>query len=156
MELLFVYQDSSLFPLLPPCHLTLYSMQIVYHPICTSFGQFHHTCNIHHHMYHPIFLHALTFLFAMMPSANLSIPLYDGPYQIIHRHEKHFLLHIQGKQSSVTLDRLKPAYLDSAPVNTTPTTLKDSPISDTPQSKILPRATRSGRRVHFPYRYGTA
>ena len=83
-------------------------------------------------------------------------PPYDGPYQVISRHEKHFLLDIQGKQISVTLDRLKPAYLDSAPVTTTPDTLTDSPTSDAPQSKILPRTTRSGRRVHFPDRYGTA
>ena len=71
----FVYQDSSLFPLQPPCHSTIHSMQIVYHPICTSFGQFHHASNLHHHMYHPIFLHALMFLFTLMPSANLSIHL---------------------------------------------------------------------------------
>ena len=59
-------------------------------------------------------------------------PSYDGPYQIIRRHEKHVLPDIQGKQISVTLDRLKPAYLDSAPVNTTPATLKDYQTLDAP------------------------
>ena len=54
-------------------------------------------------------------------------PPYDGSYQIIRRYEKHFLLDIQGKQIFATLNRLKPGYLDSAPVNTTPDTLKDSP-----------------------------
>ena len=82
-------------------------------------------------------------------------PPYDGPYRILHRHPKHFLLDIHGKQISVTLDRLKPAHLDSAFVNRPPATLHDSPTSDTVPPKPLLRTTRSGRRVHFPDRYGT-
>ena len=82
-------------------------------------------------------------------------PPYDGPYQSLHRHLKHFLLDIHGKQISVTLDRLKPAHLDSAVVNRPSATLHDSPTSDTVPPKPLLRTTRSGRRVHFPDRYGT-
>ena len=50
-------------------------MQIFYHPKCVCLGQFLHAHNLHHHKYHPIFLHALMCLFVTMPSANLSIHL---------------------------------------------------------------------------------
>ena len=140
------------------CHhapSTLHSMQIVYHPICTSFGQFRYACNLHHHMYHPIFLHALTFVFATMPSANLSIHLTMGLTRLFVA-MKHFILDIHGKHISVTLDCLKNARLDTAPVNNASATHKVSPTVDAPQSKDFPRTTCSGRRVHFPDRYGTA
>ena len=71
-------------------------------------------------------------------------PPSDGPYQFIRCHEKLFILDIHGKHISVTLDRLKPAHLDSAPVDNTSANLQDSPTSDAPQSKVFPRTTRSG------------
>ena len=83
-------------------------------------------------------------------------PPYDGPYQILSRHTKHFILDIHGKQISFMLDRLKPAHLDSAFVNHPPATLYNSPTSDNVQPKPLLRTTPSGRRLHFPDRYGTA
>ena len=38
--------------------------------------------------------------------------LYNGPYQILSRADKHFILDVNGKKAVMSLDRLKPAYLD--------------------------------------------
>ena len=38
---------------------------------------------------------------------------YDGPFKVIKRSNKHFTLEIKGKQSVVSIDHLKPAYLES-------------------------------------------
>jgi hypothetical protein len=62
-------------------------------------------------------------------------PPYDGPY---------------GCRKTVSLYRLKPAYLECTPQ--TPTLLETSPPTPIPP----PRVTHSGRCVHFPDRLGTA
>eukprot|EP00794_Sanderia_malayensis_P001258 gene1258-biopygen485 len=90
---------------------------------------------------------------------------YDGPYRVLDRHEKHFLLEIKGRQQTVTIDLLKVAHLDTdylqptipatPPVQPpeTPQPTRSEPISQA--TPILPpRTTRSGRKVHFPERYG--
>ena len=37
--------------------------------------------------------------------------LYDGPYRVISRHEKKFVFNINGRDVTVSTDRLKPAYV---------------------------------------------
>jgi cleavage and polyadenylation specificity factor subunit 1 len=37
---------------------------------------------------------------------------YDGPFQVVQRHSKHFVIDRGGKLDTVSLDRLKPAYLE--------------------------------------------
>ena len=97
-------------------------------------------------------------------------PPYDGPFKVIRRADKFFIIELKGKQDSVSLDRLKPAYLEpsnqptpgsnqSSTVNpspaqriTTPTTLPSPSLApSSPKSQV--RQTRSGRRVHFPDRF---
>ena len=39
-------------------------------------------------------------------------PPYRGPYRIVQRNDKAYLLNIHGKQDWVTLDRLKPSYVE--------------------------------------------
>ena len=96
---------------------------------------------------------------------------YDGPFKILHRSDKHFTLAIKDKPQTISLDRLKPAHLEADLVDTAvcppPPTVPAVPppsSSDTLQSSTnapsiqppapTPHATRSGRRVHFPQRFG--
>lgn len=75
-------------------------------------------------------------------------PAYSGPYEVIERTSKVYKLLIKGKHVTVSIDRLKPAYILTS----------DSPIviSRSPEvinGNIVPtpvRTTRSGRQVRFP------
>jgi cleavage and polyadenylation specificity factor subunit 1 len=84
---------------------------------------------------------------------------YDGPYKVLRRSEKYFTLECNGKQNTVSLDRLKPAHLDHCPPSyvtprDTPTTAPpgNTPVSVVPVSSSHPQArtTRAGRQVHWP------
>ena len=74
---------------------------------------------------------------------------YGGPYKVIERTAKHFTIIIKGRREVVSLDRLKPAYLDELQPTTIvePTHMSPSPPKDPP------RVTHSGRHVHWPKRY---
>ena len=37
---------------------------------------------------------------------------YDGPYKVLQRKEKYFVVDVMGKQDTISLDHLKPAHLD--------------------------------------------
>ncbi|CAK9804160.1 Retrovirus-related Pol polyprotein from transposon 412 [Anthophora plagiata] len=80
-------------------------------------------------------------------------PPYDGPYRVLDREARTFSLDIRGKPTTVTVDRLKPAYLLAG--SSPPTTLSGEPALP-PPILISPnadtRVTRSGRRVRFPDR----
>ena len=94
-------------------------------------------------------------------------PPYDGPYFVLNRTDKHFTLDIDGKKKVVSLDRLKPAYMDNTPSSTdddsttkdTTSTDATSTTQDQPPTPVAPstsattpptRVTRSGRHVHWP------
>ena len=80
---------------------------------------------------------------------------YDGPYEVLTRNKKHFTLSIKGRKEVVSLDRLKPAYMDLStssesaqlprPSSPTPTVTNSSPVS-----KGHHTTTRSGRQVRWP------
>ena len=87
---------------------------------------------------------------------------YDGPYQILKRADKHFTVQVKGKEEVISLDRLKPAYLDipsSVPVIDNPVTpiTDKQPIATTSTIPVPPTSghstTRSGRHVHWPKRF---
>ena len=85
-------------------------------------------------------------------------PPYDGPFEVIARADKFYTVLVNGHRQTISLDRLKPAHLDSpsftatAPSIATPASSTALPTtSSTPQVPV--RTTRSGRRVHFPERY---
>ena len=87
---------------------------------------------------------------------------YDGPFKVLDRAAKYFTLDLKGRSDKVSLDRLKPAHLDSFPQlpqlsTPSPSTLPTQPAPTLspkhPSSNIAPaRTTRSGRKVHFPDR----
>ena len=79
-------------------------------------------------------------------------PPYHRPYPIIKQADKHYTIKLNDRTDTVSIDRLKPAHLDSTvsevPNSKTPTT---SPTPSQPTSSSTnTRTTRSGRRVHFP------
>lgn len=98
---------------------------------------------------------------------------YDGPFRVIKRQDKHFVLRIRGKDLTIGIDRLKPAFGIDEDVATTQTsksqsssdsgTLTDIPILIPttssvpvvlPSSTVLSsKTTRSGRHVYFPKRF---
>lgn len=95
---------------------------------------------------------------------------YDGPYPVIDRNDKTFVLRINGKNVTVSIDRLKPAYIateDNQPVQRPPTEQQPSPSivqQPAPSTSQNERTTdqactrRSSRRVRFtePYQAGFA
>lgn len=101
------------------------------------------------------------------PKQPLQQP-YDGPYRVVRRSAKTFVVNIKGRDVTVSIDRLKPAYIlsDDTPTSefgrdttrTTPTTDEPAPFADQPHdddempASTTTRTTRSGRRVRFPER----
>ena len=90
---------------------------------------------------------------------------YDGPFRVLARTAKHYTLDLNGRRDSVSIDRLKPAYLDCPPTSSPPTPPPQTPpLPKSPQTSPTPqhsrtldspapiRTTRSGRRVHWPSR----
>ena len=78
---------------------------------------------------------------------------YDGPYQILSRADKHFTLDVNGKKTVISLDRLKPAYLDLPSSTSLPDPPQDKELVTDHNTKIVSTGhttTRSGRRVHWP------
>lgn len=81
---------------------------------------------------------------------------YDGPFPILKRHHKYFTLDCNGRQQTVSLDRLKPAFIEHPLATPTPilpanAAQHDSATASSPQQSTV-RTTRSGRRVHWPDR----
>ncbi|GFX27666.1 pol polyprotein [Trichonephila clavipes] len=68
---------------------------------------------------------------------------YDGPYPVIKRSDKFYKVNIHGKPTSISIDRLKPAFTDNVD------DILHLEESDA-ETKPNLRKTRSGHRVHFP------
>ncbi|XP_064479131.1 uncharacterized protein LOC135392345 [Ornithodoros turicata] len=70
-------------------------------------------------------------------------PPYTGPYQVVSRTSKSFSLIINGKQEQVSIDRLKPAYIEAPPADLT------AALVSTPHSVYQPAVPRSAKSVHW-------
>ncbi|GFR14497.1 pol polyprotein [Trichonephila clavata] len=89
-------------------------------------------------------LHKSTHVFVRRDSVRRHLQaLYDGLYHVINRSDKCYKVNIHGKPTSISIDRLKPAFTHN--VDDTLHIEK----SDT-ETKPNLRKTRSGRRVYFP------
>ena len=51
-------------------------------------------------------------------------PPYDGPYRVIKRTDKHFTIDINGRNDTVSIDRFKPAHLDTDDFHSTSQTTR--------------------------------
>ncbi|KAL0810588.1 hypothetical protein ABMA28_010705 [Loxostege sticticalis] len=85
-------------------------------------------------------------------------PAYTGPYKVLDRGNKTFKLEIKGKPVTVTMDRLKPAYIlspeNEVKSNESPSVAQDIVIPpSTAPSLPKTKTTRSGRTVRFPDYY---
>ena len=82
---------------------------------------------------------------------------YNGPYCVLSRSVKQYTIYYNGRQTVVSLDRLKAAHIDLSFTTTTDTTPPSPPPpSPSPQSPLLSppqRVTRSGCHVHWPRRF---
>lgn len=68
-------------------------------------------------------------------------PPYDGPYPVVERKGKVYVIKIGDRISHISLDRLKPAYV-----------LNNDPIQE---DDAIPKRTTSGRIVKKPIRFNT-
>ncbi|GFV08843.1 transposon Tf2-11 polyprotein [Trichonephila clavipes] len=80
-------------------------------------------------------------------------PPYTGPHLVISINDKNFIIDLNGKQSTVSVDRIKPAYLladvtDHSDLVQTQTII-EKPVTAAPNPSI-PYSTRYGRKVRFP------
>ena len=78
--------------------------------------------------------------------------LYDGPFKVLERSDKHFTLQVKGKDSIVSIDQLKPAFLDEQVDDTlrTPQSIDESITLPPAATSPPPQVTRSGRHAHWP------
>ena len=76
-------------------------------PIPTR-AQSSHTPFIHQH------LNSTKFVFVRHDGVKSSLqPPYDRPFKVIDRDDKYFTIEIRGKEDTVSIDRLKPVYMEA-------------------------------------------
>ncbi|CAH8510700.1 unnamed protein product [Schistosoma intercalatum] len=90
---------------------------------------------------------------------------YEGPFKVLQRESKYYIVDKNGTNDSISIDRLKAAYLEGNPIyvdfpsvqsnDTTPTLIIPHPTTNTHDdtstvSENKLKTTRSGRRVRFP------
>lgn len=85
-------------------------------------------------------------------------PPYNGPYSVLRRFSKNFLIKLPNKNSYISIDRLKPAYvLNENDLIHSDLEPKISENKDKSQianrDKLMTRTTRSGRVVKLPVRF---
>ena len=106
-------------------------------------------------------LETCDFVFVRRDSLSKPLqPCYLGPFKVLERKDKYFVLDLNGRRDTVSIDRLKPAFIDSD----TPTSQSPSPTSieyipqpslnipQPPPPTSVQRTTRGGRHVHWPKR----
>lgn len=82
-------------------------------------------------------------------------PPYDGPYEVLERHEKFYKIQLPLRTSVVSLDRLKPAYIykeDEENSQNSPIVIEHR-VDQPSQPAKEPYVTRSGRTVRQNLRF---
>lgn len=105
-----------------------------------------------------------TFVFKDLPSATHVYvrddsvkgplqPAYSGPYKVLQRGDKVYKLCIKGKEQTITVERLKPAYQLTSDVELPERSGTAAPENSEESVKLTCTRTRSGRKVQFPDYY---
>ncbi|CAH8492890.1 unnamed protein product [Schistosoma mattheei] len=108
-------------------------------------------------------LHSSTHVFIRRDKVQPPLqPSYDGPFKVIERTNKTVTIEKAGKTDVISIDRVKPAFIDSDNQSTstdsskmvTPAKHESQKSSTLTQQKDkTPITTRSGRRVRWPQHY---
>ena len=79
---------------------------------------------------------------------------YDGPFPVVSRTQKTYVVRLRGKDTHISIDRLKPAYVlsDTSDRECEPEEEPPHPKRDEPTQRNTQVRTRSGRHVRFPDR----
>ena len=108
----------------------------------------------HQHINVNDLLHTFTHVFVWHDAIRkpLQAP-YDGPYEVVTPNKKHFTVNIKGRKEVISVDWLKPAYLD---VTITDAMLTSNPPQTTslistpsPEPNRHHTTTHSGRQVQW-------
>ncbi|GBM20080.1 Transposon Ty3-I Gag-Pol polyprotein [Araneus ventricosus] len=117
-----------------------------------------------HHGQHSVFvskdLSSFSHVFLRTDALKKGLqPPYEGPFQVLDRNEKIFKINRNGKELTVNIDRVKPAYVlrdcDATRLPASePLTPQENLQEDRTARTSRPQTvTRSGRRVRFNPRY---
>ncbi|XP_037956924.1 uncharacterized protein LOC119686412 [Teleopsis dalmanni] len=122
------------------------------------------TINGSRHGHHPVYVSSdlQTSKFVFVRVDRVRAPLeqpYEGPFQVLQRGEKNFVINRRGSRCTVALDRLKPAYFTNdedvgkqfSPSSVVSHERKHALEKRVPKPSVdSSKVTRSGRAVHFP------
>lgn len=76
---------------------------------------------------------------------------YDGPFKVIKRGDKNFVIDVKGKECTVSIDRLKPAYIISDEVHLEQQAAPPIPLEvNVPQAPLAQEPSQEPPRVQSP------
>ncbi|RWS00893.1 pol polyprotein-like protein, partial [Dinothrombium tinctorium] len=87
---------------------------------------------------------------------------YEGPYKVIAKNKKHFKIEVEGKHETISIDRLKPSFIETSKTTTSKDKIENWSTetktsinynqNDSPRKSSL-KTTRSGRIIKQPVRF---
>lgn len=99
-------------------------------------------------IYVPKLLQTCTHVFVRdLAKSHTLQPAYRGPFKVLERHSKYFVVSINNATQSIAVDRLKPAFLDTTWLSMDTSGI--TPSAGAP-GVVKETVTRSGRRVRWP------